>query len=71
MLMTTKLRAAGLAFALLAEPRREIAKRAELAGALGRLGAHESGSKLLALHTLRDLGRRGSARERKSEAGCA
>ena len=49
----------------------EIAKRVEcvqLAGALGRLDAHESGSKLLALQALRDLARRGSARVRKAGA---
>ena len=52
----------------------EVAKRLEcvqLAGALRRLGAHESGSKLLALQALRDLVRRDSAGERKSEANGA
>jgi len=55
-------------------PAGEIAKRLEcvqLAGALGRLGAHESGSKLLALQALRDLVRRGLQGERKSRANWA
>jgi hypothetical protein len=44
----------------------EVAKRlkcVQLAGALGRLGMHQSGSKLVALQTLRGVARRPAACE--------